>query len=85
MTDQNSDEFNTPPGVPMPHSHINDKDEFQSDRHPNLKPDKIVLSFNDPCAWSALAALAEAYRVFDPQLSRDIYARLLTMRAGAID
>ena len=35
-------------------NHINEKGEFQSDLHPELPPDKIILSFQDPRAWSAL-------------------------------
>ena len=56
--------------------HIDDQGRFQSDRHPNLAPDKIVLSFKDMRARGALMALAEAYHDADPELAEDIVTRL---------
>lgn len=56
--------------------HINADGQFQSDRHPDLPPDKIVLSFKDPLAWAALSVVAAAYEIKDPELSADIRARV---------
>jgi hypothetical protein len=60
--------------------HIDKAGRFQSDRHPDLEPDKIVVSFRHPSAWPALAALAESYQHLDPELSDDIRERLKTCR-----
>lgn len=60
--------------------HINSIGKFQSDKHPDLKPDRILLSFKDPQAWSALAALAESYHTVDPELSDDIRTRIRSIR-----
>lgn len=46
------------------------KVHFQSDLHPELPLDKIILSFNDKDAWPALWKLAETSR--DPELAKDI-------------
>lgn len=39
--------------------HINTQGDFQSDKYPDLAPNKIILSFNDPVARKALAVFAE--------------------------
>ncbi len=54
--------------------HVDDEGRFQSDRHPDLEPDKIVLSFRDPEARLALRVFAE--QTSDRELARDIDARL---------
>lgn len=56
--------------------HIDELGRFQSDKYPDLPPDKIVLSFTDPRARGALRTLAFAYAVRDPELMHDIHARL---------
>lgn len=56
--------------------HIDKEGRFQSDKYPDLPPDKIVLSFKDPRARTALYALAECYEAADPELSADIRTRL---------
>ncbi len=60
--------------------HINDKGQFQSDKYPELAPDKIVLSFKDPRARPALTVLALGYGHKDTELSDDIRERLRTIR-----
>lgn len=60
--------------------HINAAGQFQSDWHPDLPPDKIVLSFNDIHAHPALRMLAYYYKRVDADLSRDITARLETLK-----
>lgn len=66
--------------------HIDGEDRFQSDKYPDLAPDKIVVSFTDPRAWRALAAVAQAYRPSDPELADDIEARLRSLKKfGALE
>lgn len=62
--------------------HINAAGQFQSDRHPNLGPDKVVLSFKDPQALMALAVLARGYERKDPDFARDIRTRLDTIKTA---
>ena len=59
--------------------HIDKEGRFQSDRHPDLEPDKIIVSFKHPQARPALAALAEAYQEVDVELADDIRERLRTI------
>ncbi len=60
--------------------HINDKGEFQSDKYPDLPPDKIILSFRDPEARKALDFYASLCRDVDEELSKDIHTRLDSLR-----
>ena len=60
--------------------HINEKGEFQSDKYPDLPPDKIVISFNDRRAWKGLVLMAEDFRASDPELADDILARFRSIR-----
>ena len=39
--------------------HINPQGQFQSDKYPDLPPDKIILSFKDPEARDALLLYAK--------------------------
>jgi len=50
--------------------HINADGQFQSDKFPDLPPDKIVLSFNDSSAKSALHLFASL--TDDKELADDI-------------
>ena len=61
--------------------HINEEGRFQSDKYPDLDPDKIVLSFKDPNAHGALRNLAYHYDKTDPELADDIRLRLRTIRS----
>ena len=64
--------------------HLNEKGEFQSDKYPDLPPDRIVLSFHDPRARTALRMLAYAYHgVAGEDLSDDITARLDALERGS--
>ncbi len=58
--------------------HINDEGQFQSDKYPDLPPDKIVLSFKEPAARVAL----QAYIIVatDQELAKDIKTRLQSLR-----
>lgn len=68
-----------------PHGHIDAQGRFQSDKYPDLPPDKIVLSFTDPKATIALRYLADHYRWEDRQLSKDINARLDALKEAPDD
>lgn len=59
--------------------HINGKGQFQSDKHPELPPDRIRLNFNNPRSQLALWVLAEQYDHVDPELAEDIRTRLLVL------
>ena len=59
--------------------HIDDQGRFQSDKYPELPPDKIVLSFNDTRARRALAVLATDYESTDRELTDDVRSRLSTL------
>lgn len=54
--------------------HINYFGQFQSDKHPDLKPDHIILDFDDPAAKRALAVYASCSD--DHELADDIVTRL---------
>lgn len=54
--------------------HIDDEGRFQSDKYPELSPDKIVLSFKDPAAKVALRVYAA--HTEDGELAEDITTRL---------
>ncbi len=60
--------------------HIDIEGRFQSDKYPDLPPDKIVLSFKDPAARMALAEYARF--TTDDELGADIDARLETIAAA---
>lgn len=50
--------------------------EFQSDKHPDLPPDRIRLSFTNARSERALRMLAQDYAHVDEGLAADINARL---------
>lgn len=54
--------------------HIDREGRFQSDKFPDLAPDKIVLSFKDPAARRAL----NVYSIYaeDQELAADIRTRI---------
>lgn len=54
--------------------HIDSEGRFQSDKYPDLPPDKIVLSFKDLAARRAL--LDYCNRTKDRELADDINFRL---------
>jgi len=59
--------------------HINEKGEFQSDKHPELPPDRIRLNFLNPRSKRALLMLADDYESIDPELSEDIRTRIKSL------
>ena len=58
--------------------HINDKGDFQSDKYPDLLPNKIVLSFKDKVAQRALYLYAA--NTEDLTLAEDIFKVLRKMK-----
>ena len=54
--------------------HINEKGEFQSDKYPELPPNKIILSFKDKEAREVLRAYAKVTP--DKELANDILKAL---------
>ena len=62
--------------------HIDSEGRFQSDKHPALAPDKIVINFKHPQVWKGLVLIAEDYREIDPDLADDIMTRIRSIRAG---
>ena len=62
--------------------HINENGEFQSDKHPELPPDKVIVSFKDTNAWPALRELARHYEDVDPEFAADIRQRLQDFDPG---
>lgn len=61
--------------------HIDSEGRFQSDKYPDLAPDKIVLSFHDPIAAVVLGYYAAGCK--DRDLGRDIEHRLRMIRLRA--
>ena len=62
--------------------HINKQKQFQSDKYPDLPPDKIILSFNDPHARKALGMYVISVQCCggDEELADDIEERLKTIK-----
>lgn len=38
--------------------HIDDQGQFQSDKYPELGPDKVVISLKDPLTWAGPRMIA---------------------------
>ena len=60
--------------------HINDNGDFQSDKYPELAPNKIILSFKDKHARTALNIYAELTE--DAELAEDIFLVLNKWMSG---
>ena len=56
--------------------HINDAGEFQSDKYPLLKPDKVVINLCHPEARAGLLAIAKAYEKRDAEFAGDLRERV---------
>ena len=63
-------------------NHIDSQGRFKSDKYPDLEPDKLLLSFNDPLTRRALRTLVVDYWEVDPDFARDIQERLQTIDSG---
>ena len=57
-------------------SHINTDGEFQSDKHPDLPPDRLRLSLLARRSRRALRVLAEDYEDLDESFAADLRTRL---------
>jgi hypothetical protein len=64
--------------------HIDDKGRFQSDKYPDLPPDKVILSFSDPAAIYALKNYAWHVHSYggDTEFADDLIARIKTVEKG---
>ncbi len=58
--------------------HIDSEGRFQSDKYPDLAPDKIILSFKDPAARLALEEYAKV--CIASEFRDDIIERIFTIR-----
>lgn len=56
--------------------HINAIGQFQSDKYPDLAPDKIIISFKDKRTHKGLRQIANDYKGTDSELADDINFRL---------
>jgi len=59
--------------------HINSLGQFQSDKHPDLPPNRIRLSLEAPLSMRALLVLAHDYSKKDVGLASDIRETLITL------
>ncbi|MEQ9323893.1 MAG: hypothetical protein RIF41_32310, partial [Polyangiaceae bacterium] len=59
--------------------HIDDQGRFQSDKYPDLPPDKVVVSLKDPPARDALVRLVVAYLDVDAEFATDLGQRLVSL------
>ncbi len=57
--------------------HIDSEGLFRSDKYPELPPDRIVLSFEQPADRQALALFA--HHTEDLELAKDIMTRIETI------
>ena len=57
--------------------HIDSEGRFQSDKHPELPPDRIILSFADPEARDALKWFGMTTK--DRELGDDVLERVETI------
>ena len=62
--------------------HINKNGFFQSDKHPELPENKIILDFKDPAAQGAL--LKYALTTQDMELSEDIQMAINNVRVAGL-
>lgn len=58
--------------------HIDSKGRFQSDKYPDLPPDKFVLSLTDPEARAALTTYVTVCK--DRELAADLIQRMRVLR-----
>ena len=58
-------------------THIDSEGRFQSDKYPDLPPDRIVLSFEDEAARQALSVFCQHTK--DKELATDILHRIETL------
>lgn len=64
-----------------PGHHINAAGEFQSDKHPDLPPDRVRLNILRPENWPALLLIADAYQEKDAEFADDLRGRIEALKA----
>jgi len=65
--------------------HIDEEGRFQSDKYPDLGPDKVVIDLTDPEAWAGLQTIAAAYKAKNSGFADDLQVRVQQLRAAYID
>ena len=65
--------------------HIDEQGRFQSDKHPGLGPDKVVIDLTDPEAWAGLQTIAAAYKAKDSDFADGLQVRVQQLRAAHIE
>ena len=63
--------------------HVDDQGRFQSDKHPELAPDKVVIDLTDPKAWDGLMLIAAMYWDHDREFAEDLENRVRQLRDDA--
>lgn len=56
--------------------HLNAVGEFQSDKHPDLPPDRVRVNLTNPRSTRAMRVLADSYADKDAEFSEDLHTRL---------
>lgn len=59
--------------------HFDDQGRFQSDKHPDMPPDRLRVSIANPRSARALLQLAKDYREHDPEFSDDLRRRVVEL------
>lgn len=59
--------------------HIDKQGRFQSDKYPDLPPDKVVISLKDPKVQLLLLLIATAYQDHDAEFADDLRQRTLQL------
>ena len=62
--------------------YLNHQGQFQSDKYPDLPPDKVILSFKDPAARTALRVYAA--ETADKAFAEDIITRIESIEKGDV-
>ncbi len=56
--------------------HIDAEGRFQSDKYPELPPDKVVISLKDPRTWAGLRVIAVQYQDGEKEFGDDLLGRI---------
>jgi len=71
--------------VSYPGHHINEDGQFQSDKHPELEPDRVLINISKPRNWPGLRLIADAYQEKDPEFAEDLRGRIAALESEASD
>lgn len=61
--------------------HFDAEGRFQSDKYPDLPPDRVAINITDPRTHQGLALIAHALHDDDPEFAEDLLQRLNTLGA----